>query len=407
MREAFPALHRRDGRRARVYFDNPAGTQVPERVADAVRRCMLECNANLGGFFATSRLAEEVVDRAHEARARFLGASAVREIVGGPSMTALAYAITRSGARTLRPGDEIGLTRMEHDANVAPWLTMAQECGAVVRWLEFDRERWTIDPAALDAVLTNKTRWLALNGASNLTGSINDVRALTQRAHAAGARVFVDAVQLAPHVGIDVRAIGCDMLACSPYKFFGPHLGVCWGDEALLRDLQPYKVRPASDALPWRFETGTPQIELQAGLLACIEYFEWLGGTIVPGATERAAIEAAFAGTRAYEAALARRTIDGLLALPGVNVHGIVDAARADERVPTISFTHARRSPDEIARALGDVGVFVWSGHNFALEVVRHLGIDERSGVVRVGLAHYNTAKEVDRALAVLAKALG
>lgn len=403
VRDEFPALALTDGGESRIYLDNPAGTQVPARVAQAAARCLIETNANLGGFFRTSLAAETVVEGAHRSMARFLGASSHREVVIGPSMTTLTFAISRSIGRTIHEGDEIVVTRMDHDGNISPWLAMAEDRGATVRWVPFDTDSWRIEPGALAAVLSPRSRVVALNYASNLTGSINDVRALAEQARAAGALVYVDAVQFAPHGLVDVQQLGCDFVACSSYKFFGPHLGIVWGREALLEDLYAYKVRPQTHELPDKFETGTPQIELLAALAATVEYFEWLGAQCEPGVQGRDAIRAAFNAASAYERDLAARFIRGLQGLDGVRIAGITDPACFEQRVPTVSFTHATRSSRQIAKALAERNAFVWSGHNFALEIVRSLGIDETDGVVRIGLAHYNTAAEVDRVLELLA----
>ncbi len=406
VRSEFPALALSDEGRARVYVDNPAGTQVPARVAQAVSQCLLETNANLGGYFRTSLAAEEIFVSAHRAMARFLGAGSEREVIIGPSMTSLTFALSRSIGRTLKAGDEIVVTRMDHDGNISPWLAMAEDRGVTVRWLPFDVQSWVIEPALLDAVLTERTRLVALNHASNLTGSVNDVRALVQRIHGAGALAYVDSVQFAPHGAIDVREVGCDFLACSSYKFFGPHLGIVWGRQELLADLYAYKVRPQTSELPDKFETGTPQIEALAGLTATIEYFEWLGAQCSSGSTGRDAIRTAFQDASVYERGLMARLIDGLQKFEGVSIAGITDPARFGWRVPTVSFRHERCKPQEIARALAAENIFIWSGHNFALEIVRQLGIDESEGVVRIGLAHYNTMDEVERVLAALARCL-
>jgi cysteine desulfurase family protein (TIGR01976 family) len=406
VRGEFPALALTHGGRTRAYLDNPAGTQVPRGVIEAVARCLGETNANLGGAFATSKAADAVVGGAHAAMADLLGAASAREVVIGPSMTSLTYRISRSLGRRLAPGDEIVVTRMDHDGNVAPWLQLAEDRGLVVRWLPFDRESWRIEPAALDEVLSEKTRILALNYASNLTGSVNDVAALAARARNAGALVYVDAVQLAPHRLVDVAALGCDFLVCSSYKFFGPHLGILWGRGDLLDEMFPYQCRCASDESPKKFETGTPQIELLAGLAAAVDYVARLGERVGTAGSRRARIAAAYRAIVGYEGGLARRLIDGLGALPGVRIQGITNSNRMIERVPTVSLVHDRAEPAALARALADDGVFVWSGHNYALEVVRHLGIDETRGVLRIGLVHYNTENDVERAVAGLDKAL-
>ncbi|MBV8333531.1 MAG: cysteine desulfurase-like protein [Candidatus Eremiobacteraeota bacterium] len=399
VRAAFPSLELRDAGTPRIYLDNPAGTQVPRAVADAMTRSLLETNANLGGSFATSRLAGGVVAEGYRAAADFVGAPDEDEIVVGPSMTALTFAISRSLAHSIDPGDEIVVTAMDHDGNVAPWLAAAQERGAVVRWVAFDRETWRIEPAALKESLSRKTRIVALNYASNLTGSVNDVRALCELVREAGALSYVDAVQYAPHGAIDVAAIGCDFLACSAYKFFGPHVAVVWGRAALLKSLHPYKVRPQSDAPPAKFEMGTPQIELFAGLTAAVDHL----ASLAPAHdTRRARLRAAFAATSAWEERLAERLIAGLRRRKGVEIVGVTDYPGLPHRVPTVSFTHASVRPSHVAAELARRGVFVWSGHNFALETVRRLGIDEEEGVVRIGAAHYNTIDEIDAALEAL-----
>ncbi len=391
VRAEFPALAITDASKPRVYLDNPAGTQVPRRVADASARCLLETNANLGGYFTTSIAAEQVVREAHRAAARFVGATSEREMILGPSMTALTFELSRSLGRSLQPGDEIVVTHMDHDANISPWLALAEDRNLTVRWARFDEETWCIEPDALDRVLSNKTKIVALNYASNLTGSVNEVRSLVERIHAAGALAYVDAVQFAPHGVIDVRALNCDFLACSSYKFYGPHLGIVYGREALLEALYAYKVRPMSDDLPYKFETGTPQIEQCAALSATVEYL----GQYDASALVR------------YERALTAHLITGLERIRGVRIVGITNPSRFDRRVPTVSFVHDCRTPDLIAQFLARRNIFVWSGHNFALEVVRQLGIDEAQGVVRIGIAHYNTLAEIDSALDAVEAAVG
>ncbi len=274
---------------------------------------------------------------------------------------------------------------------------MAEDRGVTIRWLPFNRDTWRIEPENLAPLLNERTRLLALNYASNLTGSINPVAELTRMAKAAGALVYVDGVQSVPHVMADVQALGCDFLACSSYKFFGPHLGVLWGREALLADLYAYAARCAPVDPPGRHELGTPQTELFAGLAATVDYLAWLGEQVGASGPRRARITAAYAAATAYEMPIAQQLIDRLRRIPGVQVQGITDAARLSERVPTVSITHARHRNSEIAGALGRQGINVWSGHNYAYEVARYLGLDESEGVLRIGLAHYNTVDEVER----------
>lgn len=411
IRTAFPSLSVADGGRRCVYFDNPGGTQVPRQVIDRTVDCLTRANANLGGAFASSIAAGEIVDEAHQAMADFLGAASAEEIVFGQNMTTLTFHVSRSIGLTLKPGDEIVVTRMDHDANIAPWLLLARDRGCMVRWLDFDPATFEFDLSRIDDVVGPRTRVFAVNYASNCTGTISDVGRIAAlvKARAPDAIVYVDAVQLAPHALIDVQALGCDMLVCSPYKFFGPHQGVLWGRRDLLASLEPYKVRPADDALPYRFETGTLSHEGMAGTLGAVEYFAWIGETMggamapAPGESpRRRAVRAAWSALADHELALTNRLVDGLRARPGVIVQGITDPAAFRRRVPTVSFTHERLSPAVLAQGFADEGIFVWSGHNYAVEVVRTLGLLDRGGVLRIGLAHYNTAEEIDLCLDVL-----
>ena len=406
VRREFPALSQSDVGRPRVFMDNPAGTQLPRRVVEAVSDALVDAASNYGGFFENSHDAEAIYTRAHDAMADFVNAHSSSEIVVAQSMTALTLHVSRSLGRRFSAGDEIIVTRMDHEGNVSPWLLLAEDLDLVVKWLPFNRDTWKIEPEDLEALLGPRTRLLALNGASNLTGSINDVAELTALARSAGAMTYVDAVQLAPHQCIDVQAIDCDFLVCSSYKFFGPHLGVLWGRWELLDDLSAYKVRCASNTSPEKWESGTPQTELLAGLAACVDHYDWLGGLVSDEGSRRGRIEAAYRAATDHEARLVTRLIDGIRVIPGTTVHGITNPNRVGERVPTVSMTHERVSPPRVAERLARAGICVWSGHNYALEVVRHLGIDEETGVVRIGLAHYNTGAEVDRTLAALEGAL-
>jgi len=392
VRAEFPALAG-----PHVFLDNPAGTQVPRRVIEAVSSALASAASNLGGAFEASRRADAIYARAHEAMAELLGANGGEEITIGQSMTTLTFQLSRSLGRRFRPGDELIVTRMDHEGNVSPWLQLAEDLGLTLHWLPFNRDTWRIEPADLAALLNERTRLLALNYASNLTGSINSVAELTALAKRAGALVYVDAVQFVPHGLADVAKLGCDFLVCSSYKFFGPHLGVLWGRAELLRELHPYAVRCNTKDLPGRHELGTPQTELLAGLAAAVDYLVWLGEQCGGSGSRREKIAAAYAAATAYEMPLAQRLIDELRRIPGLKVQGITDSNRLNVRVPTVSFTHPDHRNSELARALGEKGINVWSGHNYAYEVARFLGLDEREGVLRIGLAHYNTQSEVDR----------
>ncbi len=404
-RSEFPALDITDDGRPRIYFDNPAGTQVPRRVIDRMADCLTNANANLGGYFETAKRADAVVADAHEAMADFLNAASPDEIIFGQNMTTITLHVSRSIGRGLKRGDEIILSQMDHDANVQPWVLLAEDVGLTVRWLPFDGESFEFDLAALDGLLNARTRLVCVGGASNLTGTINDIGEICRRARQAGAMTYIDAVQSAPHMVTDVRAIGCDFLVTSAYKFFGPHQGILWGRRDVLESLTPYKVRPASDELPWCFETGTQSHEGMAGTAAAIDYFAWIGKTMaepaerVASGSRRQAVRAAMNCLFDYEQGLSEALVSGLQSLPGIKVQGISDRDAMARRVPTVSFTHASQKPSAIAAELAARGIFVWSGHNYALEAARTLGILDTGGAVRVGPVHYNTRAEIDALL--------
>lgn len=410
VRDHFPSLSIEDNGRPRVYFDNPAGTQVPTIVVERMTECLIEANANLGGYFETSQRADAVVDNAHQAMADFLHAASADEIVYGQNMTTLTLHVSRSIGRRLEPGDEIVVTRMDHDANVTPWTLLAEDRDLVVRWLPFDTETFEFDLGALDELLNERTRLVCFGGASNLTGTINDIGAICERARAVNALTYVDAVQLAPHVPIDVQSLGCDFLVCSAYKFFGPHQGILWGRREILESLFPYKVRPAPDGIPGCFETGTQSHEGMAGTAAAVDYFAWIGENLAQDYHEKNKaysgraryVHAALDYLFAYERELAGHLIDGLERLPGVQVLGITDPAALDRRVPTVAFTAEGATPAAVAQALAKQNIFVWSGHNYAVEVVKALGLYDAGGAVRVGPVHYNGIDEIDRLLAAL-----
>ena len=403
IRSQFPALSVMDDGVARVYFDNPAGTQVPRSVVERMSDCMLEASANLGGYFRTSDLAGEIVADAQAAMADFLNAPSSDEIVFGQNMTSLTFHLSRSIGRHFSAGDEIVLSRMDHDANVEPWVLMARDHGLVVRWLPFDTQSFEIDLATLDDILTDRTRLVCIGGASNLTGTVNDVESICRKARDAGAWSFVDGVQSAPHVVTDVQAFGCDFFVCSAYKFFGPHQGVLWGKRDVLERLEPYKVKPAPDTIPWSFAPGTASHEGLAGTAAAVDYLGRIGASTTDDATDRkAGLARGMQVIFDYEQELSSHLISGLQALPGVTVQGITAAGRMHWRVPTVSFTHATIQPDAIAMALAERNIFVWSGHNYAVEAADALGILESGGAVRVGPVHYNSIAEIDTLLTAL-----
>lgn len=400
VRDQFPALTIADDGAARVYFDNPAGTQVPRQVIDRTVECLTSRNANLGGHFATTLSAGELVDSAHQACADFYNAASAEEIVFGQNMTTLTLHMSRCLGRRFNAGDEIVLSSMDHDANVAPWLLLAEDLGLVVRWMEFDPETYEFPDDALSKVLTERTRLVALGYASNCTGTVNPVKAFAAEARAAGALVYVDAVQFAPHYAIDVQDLGADFLVSSAYKWFGPHQGILWGRRERLAETFGYKVRPVGEELPHKFETGTLSHEGMAGTLGAVEYLEQFGH----GATRAERLRSTWDVLAAYEQSLTQRLIDGLSTFDGLTIRGITSANALHRRVPTVSFTLAGHHPDKLAKAFAADNIFVWSGHNYAIEPVRRMGLIDTGGVLRVGLAHYNTAAEVDALLDALTR---
>lgn len=410
IRPQFPALAIKDADQSRIYFDNPAGTQVPQSVIESISRCLIESNTNVHGKFRTSQIVDALIADAHEAMADLLNAESAEEVVFGQNMTTITLHMSRSIGRLLEKGDEIVLSRMDHDGNVAPWLLLAEDLGLVVKWLPFDTESFEFDLTDLDGLLTKKTRLVCVGAASNLTGTINDVKAICARARDAGALTYIDAVQSVPHVSTDVQSLGCDFLVCSAYKFFGPHQGVLWGRRELLERLTPYKVRPASDAIPDCFETGTQSHEGMAGTLAAVDYFSWIGETMAEQyhgkysrfSGRRKFVHAALDCLFDYEAGLAQQLISGLQQLPGVRVQGITAPDALDRRVPTVSFTVDGQTPNDIATSLAIRNIFVWSGHVYAVEAAKCLGIFDHGGAVRIGPVHYNSSAEIDQVLNAL-----
>jgi cysteine desulfurase family protein (TIGR01976 family) len=400
IRTHFPALDS-----GTLYFDNPAGTQVAREVLDRMRGYLVGSNANHGGAFRASRESDAMVREARAAVADFLGAERLEEISFGQNMTSLTLHVSRSIAQELSPGDEIVVTRLDHDANVSPWLLAARDRGCAVRWVDFDPADCAWGAEALREQVGPRTKVVAVGYASNATGTINPVAEAARIAHESGALCFVDAVHFAPHGTIDVAAMGCDILVCSAYKFFGPHAGVLWGRRDLLERLPAYKVRPAGEAPPDKWETGTQSFESIAGVLGAVEYLEWVGRTFgPPGAASgrRAALKAAMAEIREYEAGLSRAMRDGLASIPGLKIRGITEPARMDGRVPTYAFTLEGRHPRKICEELDRRGIFAWDGNFYALEVTTRLGLEGSGGMVRVGAVHYNTLAEVERLVAAV-----
>ena len=405
IRSQFPSLSQTVNGHPAAFLDGPGGTQVPQRVIDAISNYLRRNNANTGGAYATSRNTDAMLAEARAAMADFLNCAA-DEIVFGPNMTTLTYAMSRAIGRDLGPGDEILVTRLDHDANVTPWLAL-EEKGVTIRCAEIHEENCTLDLADLASKINERTKVVAVGYASNAVGTINPVKAIVRLAHAAGALAYVDAVHYGPHGLIDVAALDCDFLACSTYKFFGPHMGVVFGKREHLKRLNPYKVRPLTDAIPNRWEGGTLNHECIAGITACVDYIADLGRRAHPSTnTRRAAIVAAFAAIHHYEHSLMERLISGLNKIPNIKIYGITDPARFAERCPTIALRVTNQTPGQtplaLATTLNDRGFFTWDGNYYALNLTERLDVEKTGGFLRIGLVHYNTVEEVDRLLAAL-----
>ena len=401
IRQQFPALEK-----PAIFLDNPAGTQVARTTLARMEGYLRDTNANHEGAFATSRASDALIDAARSAAADFLVASRPEEIVFGPNMTSLTFNLSRSISRTWSPGDTIVVTRLDHDANITPWVMAAQDRGCHVRWVDFHPEDGTLDLDDLQAALAERPRLLAVGYASNALGTINPVQKIISWAHAAGTQVYIDAVQYAPHGPIDVQELDCDFLVCSAYKYYGPHVGVLYGKYDLLDELTAYKVRPSSKNPPGKFETGTGNFEGYAGVLGALEYFEWAGETFGGEHVEIYAakyrgrtlkLKQALSALRAYEFGLSHALLDVLEETPGVKVYGPTDRLRLEERVPTVSFTLRGWHPRQVAEALDKHNIYVWDGNYYALAVTERLGLEASGGMVRIGPVHYNTIQEIEK----------
>jgi cysteine desulfurase family protein (TIGR01976 family) len=404
-RVRFPALGRLDpGGDPFVWADCPGGSQVPDTVIEAMAAQLRHGVSNTHGAFAASEEIDALIAEARLAAADFTGADP-GEIVFGPNATTLLLSLSRAFARTLRPGDEVVVTTLDHDANVRPWILAAEEAGATVRWVDVRTDDVTLATGSFDAALSDRTRLVAFTLASNAVGTIPDAAELIRRAHAAGALVAVDAVHVAQHRAIDVRALDADILACSPYKFFGPHLGLLAVRRQLLETWTPYKLRPARDTAPDRWETGTQNHEGLAGMIAAVDYLAGVGHTYASpvDGSRRAAVVAAFDAIGAHERVLSLRFLDGIEGLPDVRLFGIADPARVDERTPTFAVRIGEQHPLESSAALARRGIFTWDGHYYAITVMERLDLLDTGGAVRIGFCHYHSPTEVDRVVEALA----
>jgi cysteine desulfurase family protein (TIGR01976 family) len=438
IRGQFPALTQKVNGQQAIFFDGPGGTQVPGAVLDAMSDYLVRSNANAHGAFATSNRTDATITSARAAIADFLGCSS-DEVVFGANMTTLTFALSRAIGRELQPGDEIIVTRLDHYANVSSWYAL-EEQGATIRVVDIHVDDCTLDMSELEKLINPRTKLVAVSYASNAVGTINDVAAIVRMAHEVGAWVFVDAVHYVPHAPINVHALGCDFLACSAYKFFGPHVGILYGKREHLARLQPYKVKPAPDEVPSRWETGTLNHEGLAGVVAAINYLTKLGCHVSPSIdnelvaalieadkeglqtfscprflktpdpsniasayhSRRAALVAAMSAIQQYERDLSHKLISGLLEIPGLSFYGITDPTRFAWRTPTVAIQLALKTPESVAKALGDRGIFTWHGHFYAIGLIERLGVEASGGLLRIGLAHYNTVEEIHQLLHIL-----
>lgn len=405
IRRQFPGLRRTQDGREVALFDGPAGSQVPERVIQAVSRYLAQTNCNRAAVFATAQESDAILEDAHQVLADFLGASDPAEIIFGGNMTTLTLSFSRTISQGWQSGDEIIVTRLDHDANVTPWVRAAEDRGVRVHHVELNEGDWTLNQAHYQSLLNERTRLVAVGYASNATGTINPVRDMVQAAHAVGAEVYVDAVHYAPHGRISVRDLGCDYLVCSAYKYFGPHVGVLWGRRSHLERIRPYKLRPAPETLPGRWMTGTQNHEGIAGTAAAVEYLASLDQTTPENGDvgRTAKLDRVFGRMRDYEAGLTRQLVEGLQEIPEVQIFGITKAGELEKRVPTVSIRWRKREPREIAQLLAEQGIYVWCGNHYALPFTERAGL-EPGGTLRVGALHYNTTEEIDRLLAALRK---
>ncbi len=398
VRSQFPSLNQTVNGQPAVFLDGPGGTQVPQRVIDAISDYLSHSNANTCGAYATSQRTNAMLDEARKAMADFLNC-APDEIIFGANMTVLTFMLSRAIGRELGPGKEIVLTHLDHDANVSPWRAL-EETGATIHFVNVRQQDCTLDMADMAKKISGHTRLVATGYASNAVGTINPVKEVVRLAHASGAMAYIDAVHYAPHGSIDVKDLDCDFLVCSTYKFFGPHMGVLYGKREHLQRLRPYKVRANSDAIPFRWELGTLNHECIAGITACVEYLADLGRRVDPSVSNRRqALLAAYAAVEKHEHALMAKMIEGLLRIPGLKLYGIGDPSRFAQRCPTIAVRIMGHTPLELATRLGERGFFTWDGNYYALNLTELLDVEKDGGFLRIGLAHYNTMEEVERLL--------
>ncbi len=404
IRKQFPSLNEKFRGRKAIFFDNPGGTQVPQRVIDAISDYLIRKNSNTHGVFETSILTDLTIEEAHRAGADLLG-SEPQEIVFGSNMTTLTFHLSRSLAKEISEGDEIIVTRLDHDANISPWLLLAEDRGAKIVWADINPDDCTLNMEELRKKINERTKIVAFCYASNATGTVNDVKTIVKWAKEVGAITYVDAVQFAPHGFIDVKELDCDFLVCSSYKFFGPHLGILYGRKEILERLKAYKARPVPESLPEKWETGTLNHEGMAGFISAVDYIAEIGvkyGGVKKDSSRRDKIKKAFEVIKIYESKLSIEMLDRLSNIKNLKIYGIKEKSRLNQRVPVFSMRKEGKNPREIAKILASENIFCWSGHFFAIEVVRRLGFEEKGGFLRIGLVHYNTFEEIDKFISLI-----
>jgi len=396
LRRQFPALMQQVNGQSPIFLDGPGGSQVPQSVLSAMSAYLGYYNSNLGGAFFSSDKTVDLMNDTRQAVADLLNAPSKEQIVFGANMTSLTFSFSRAVSRDWQAGDEVIVTNADHFSNVSSWRQAAEDKGARVQAVKINEADCTLDLEHYKSLLNDKTKLVAVTYASNTTGSINDIKQIVELAHQVGALVYVDAVHYAPHELIDVQALNCDFLACSAYKFFGPHVGIVYGKREYLEGFTPYKVEPAKDVIPGRWETGTQSFEGLAGVIAAIDYIASLSD-LPESTSRRERLAQAFANTKEHEMALSAYFLKRLADFPQIRLFGIEDESRLAERTPTFALTFEGLAPREVSECLGKQHMCVWDGNFYAQGLCEQLGVMDKGGVVRIGCMHYNTIEELEK----------
>ncbi len=406
LREQFPALMQNVDGKSPIFLDGPGGSQVPTSVLTAMTAYLGHYNSNLGGAFFSSDKTVELMANARQAAADLLNAPSSQQIVFGPNMTSLTFSFSRAISRDWQAGDEIIVTNADHFSNVSSWQQAAEDKDVKVNTALINEADCSLDMAQFESLLNSNTKLVAVTYASNTTGSINNIKRIVELAHAAGALVYVDAVHYAPHELVDVQALDCDFLACSAYKFFGPHLGMVYGKKEHLDGFTPYKVEPAKDVAPGRWETGTQSFEAMAGFIAAVDYIAAIS-ELDDSHSRREKLSVAFAKTMQHEMALSEHFLTRLVNYPRIKLFGIDDFDRLNERTPTFALIFEGLEPRAVSEFLGKQHICVWDGNFYAQGLCKQLDVLDKGGVVRIGCMHYNTIEELDQLFNLFDELLG